>query len=276
MNSKQPKYKVEFFYRPGQRLHRGEIATLQDELRNVASHCFDEIPEYQCLEKSPTALGDKVITVAQNKEGKIVGFCSALLIPMEGLGEVLHLGLTCVDPVARGHRLTHKLTSKLLMHYLLRHRPFSKVWVSNVACVLSSLGNVAKNFENVFPSPYYQAKPTVEQLTIAAAIDQHYRKDIAISEDAEFCPHTFLFKGSVKGSVFEKEESDSRYYHRNKELNQFYMDLIQFERGDEVLQVCSVSLATLARYLLRRTAPLNITAAAELKLAAGVADVHGM
>lgn len=275
MSSKRHKYKVEFFYRPGKNLPRGDIATLQEELRNIASNCFDECPNYQCLEDSRTALDDKVITIAKNSEGKIVGFCSALLIPMEGLGEVLHLGLTCVDPIGRGHRLTHKLTSKLLTHYLLRYRPFGKVWVTNVACVLSSLGNVAKNFENVFPSPYYQAKPTVEQLKIAAAIDQHYRKHIAINDDAEFCPHTFLFKGSVTDSVFEKEAEDTRYHHRDKELNQFYLDLIKFDRGDEVLQIGTVSLATLLRYMLRRTAPLNITAAAELKLAAGAAETRG-
>lgn len=268
MSKKQPKYQIKFFYRPGLNLPTEAKEHLQAECRKIAAMCFEEIPNYQCLEQDPHALDDKVITVAQSPDGSIAGFCSAVLLPIEGVGNILHLGLTCVDPSARGHHLTHKLTSKLLTQYLLRYKPIGKLWISNVACVLSSLGNVALNFDNVFPSPLSAPVPDEKHLVIASAISKHHRKIMAISEDARFCPHTFVFQGSVKDTVFQKGESDRQYHHRDKGLNQFYTGLMEFERGDEVLQVGTVSLASLIRYLLRGTVPARITDAMELKLTA--------
>ena len=265
MSKKLPKYKVDFYYKPGTNLKPVEVKTLQEELRRVASLCFDELPNYQCLAESSDAMSDKIITVATHPNGKIMGFCSAVLLPVEGHGEVLHLGLTCVSPEARGHGLTHKLTSRLLTQYLLRYKPFGKLWITNVACVLSSLGNVAINFDDIFPSPFAKAEPSRQHQIIAEAISKHHREHIAIDKNAHFCPHTFVFQRSVKDTIFQKSAQDRRYHHRDKGLNQFYIDLMQFEEGDEVLQIGTVSIPALLRYAIRPKGPMRITAASDLK-----------
>ena len=149
------KYKVEFLYRPGHSYSDQELQKLVSELQEVASSCFDTLPNYQCLAGSREELSDKVITVARNNRGKLIGFCSAALLPVSGVGSVFHLGLTCVHPKARGLGLTHVLTSKVLVKYLLLHRPLGRQWISNVACVLSSLGNCAVYFRDVYPSPFF-------------------------------------------------------------------------------------------------------------------------
>lgn len=264
MMSKKSKYQVSFLYRPGLTMSDEEIAALQQELRGVAATCFDEIPEYQCLLPGRASLEDKVITVARRSDGRMAGFCSAVLLPVEGVGEVFHMGLTCVHQFARGHRLTHKLTSRLLAQYMLRYRPFGRLWISNAACVLSSLGNIALNFEDVFPSPYGAKAPSETHMKIAGAISAHYRAHMAVRDDAVFCPHSFVFQGSVEGTSFQKTADDTRYHHRKPYLNQFYMTLLNFEGGDEVLQVGYVSLATLAKYFLTRGKRVPLTAADEI------------
>lgn len=269
MATKKPSYTVEFLYRPGLTMSELEIEVLHREFRRVAVTCFDKVPEYQCLLPGREALRDKVITVARREDGTMAGFCSAVLLPVEGVGDVFHLGLTCVHTSARGHGLTHTLTSKLIMMYVLKHRPFGRIWFSNAACVLSSLGNVALNFDGVFPSPFGASQPTEQHLQIAKAIEQNYRPYMAVNEDAVFCPHTFVFRGSVADTSFVKQSDDTRYHHRKPVLNAFYMDLLNFEAGDEVLQVGHFSALSLLRYFLRPGAKKASTAAAELLSAAG-------
>jgi hypothetical protein len=62
-----------------------------------------------------------------------------------------------------------------------------------------------------------------------------------------------VFKGSVKNTPFEKNEHDSQFYHRNPDLNDFYRGFINFERGDEILQIGHASLAGLLRHTLVQT-----------------------
>lgn len=230
---------------------------LVDELRAVAASCFDPVPSYQALVPHADALDGKLIATARDESGQLVGFMSAVLIDVDGVGEVLHTGLTCVRPEARGARLTHRLSRALLMSHLVRRGLFGTVWFSNVACVLSSLGNIALHFDNVYPSPYGGTRPNAQHLAVARAIDERYREDIAINDDAVFDPLAFVFRGSVDGTGFAKHEDDPRFRHRSDALNRFYGDRMDFEQGDEVLQVGKYSLLTFASYLTGRKRQLR-------------------
>ncbi len=245
---KKKKYDFEFFERPGHHWTDEKIVRYVNELREVASRCFDEIPLYQILTGKREELKDVILIIARDMNGKAVGFSSSLAIEKN----ILHLGLTCVIPEARGSGMTHQLMSKLVMNYILRHSLFSRLWITNCACVISSLGNIALNFENVFPSPFGHKTPTKEHLRIAEKIDLHYREPIAINEDSLFDRDNFVFKASVKDTVFQKKAEDKRYHHRNASLTDFYRSLMNFEEGDEVLQVASVNLLSYPVYLLKR------------------------
>jgi hypothetical protein len=247
------------------------LARLVDELRRVAAACFSEIPEYQALTGARDELSDKVITLARDRrDGRLLGFCSAVLLEVPRMRPVLHLGLTCVHPDARSGGLTHKLTSRLVVRYLVRRRPLGRLWVSNVACVLSSLGNVARNFEDVYPAPGGRSLPTAKHLRVAHAIDASYRDKIAINPDAVLDPRAFVFRGSVRGTPFQKRADDARYFHREDTLNDFYRDLMRFDDGDETVQVGRVSLFTGFRYGLRRLAASHALRGLGKRLRAGL------
>ena len=255
-NSRDKKYRIDFLYRPGITLPEAECADLVNEIRFVANTCFDDVPDYQIMRGTPDEVSDKAIAVARRPDGKIAGFCSCVLLPVEGIGDVLHLGLTCVHPDDRSAGLTHKLTRKVILSYMVRHKPLGrKLWISNCAAVLSSLGNVAQHFESVYPSPGGDSRPMHEHFLVADAVDRLFRDKIYIREDAVFDPETFVFRGSVRDTVFQKTEDDVRYHHRRPRLNDFYKDRMNFQDGDEVLQIGFTSALTPLKHLLRRRKP---------------------
>lgn len=245
---------VSFLDRPGRRLSPGRLAALVTELRAVAATCFDTLPEYGVVAGDHEALDAAVLTLARNPAGDLVGFCAARRLDVPGVGEVYHLGLTCVAPEARSGGLTHALLSKNVVGHLLRTAPWRGVWFTNVASVLSSLGNVALYFEDVHPSPYGSAEPTPVHEAIALAVAQHHRGRLHLRDDAHFDLRRFVFRGGNHGNVFHKRSSDDRYHHREAGLTRWYAALADLDRGDAVLQVGRVSLGGFVRYAARRTA----------------------
>jgi hypothetical protein len=253
MEKKSHPYRILFYYRPGLYLEDNDLEHLVQQIRETASTCFEETPPYQAMVGSREELADKVIAAAWRRDSQMAGFCSTVLLPVKGvLGRVLHLGLTCVRSEDRSAGLTHLLMKKVVTGYLLRHRPIGRVWVSNCAAVLSSLGNVALHFEKVFPSPVGKEKPSRKHVRIAQSIERLYREKLYIREDAVFDESRFVFRGSVRDTVFQKSANDRRYYHRNSLFNDYYSNLMNFDEGDEVLQVGYVSTLTTMKYAYRR------------------------
>lgn len=262
-------YQIQFLYRPGKNLSLGQFETLAGELRECAATCFEEVPAYQCLVETREALSDKVLAVAWRRDGHIGGFCSAVLLPVEGVGEVFHLGLTCVRPEDRSAGLTHILTSKVAVEYLLRRRPFSKVWLTNAACVLSSLGNVALHFDEVYPGPEFAERPGEKHLRIARAISEDHREKMFVHTDACFDEDAFVFRRANAGNCFQKKAQDTRFHHRRADLNDYYSGLMGWSDGDVVLQVGSFSLLTGARYFGSRLLSSLRSRGAKVRVSAG-------
>lgn len=241
---------VNVLYRPGLRLGASELKALHQEILDVASTCLDEIPYYQCLTGTQQEFSRLIIAVARDEQGKMMGFCSAYLLDSGDRIPLLHLGLTCVRPETRGAGLTHKLTLKVVVAHLMRSSWLRPVWISNVACVLSSLGNVGLHFEDVYPSPFLD-RPSDKHLYFARLIEQRYRWELLIPTASRFNESAFVFEGSVKGTAFEKEAGDRRFFHRVSWVNDFYKGLLDFERGDEVLQIGKISFLSYPKYLIR-------------------------
>jgi hypothetical protein len=243
------RYRFEWLYRPGEKLTDAERGALCAELTAVGETCLEPLPAYQVFIDSRDEWSDKAITIARRPDGTLAGFCSAVLLDVDDVGEVLHLGLTCVRPEDRGGGLTHKLASRLFARYLLR-RPLSRVWMTNVACVLSSLGNFALHVKSVHPAPDSRG-PGREHLLIAEAFDRRYRAKAHVQPWAVLDREQFVFRGSGRGTAFQKRADEAQYHHRERSLNDYYTSIMHFDDGDEVLQVGNASVADLVRHLWR-------------------------
>lgn len=244
-------YRYEVLARPGLRWSDAERAHRVAQLREVGALCLEPLPEYQVFLGTREELSDKLIVEARWPGGALAGFCSGVLLSVPSVGEVLHLGLTCVHPDARGSALTHALGSRLVLYYLLRRRPWARVYVTNVATVLSSLGNFALNVPRAYPSPFFRGPVPEPYLRIVEAFDRRYRAKAHVQPEARWDGEAFVFRGSGRGTAFQKEADDVQYHHRDPDLNRFYQALLHFDDGDEMLQVGTVSLLDLAKYWLR-------------------------
>lgn len=244
-------HKIDFIYCPGRSWSDEDLATLVEELRDIASTCFDSVPLYQCLTGERAELARNVITVARTPEGRADGFSSAVLMDVDGVGPVLHIGLTAVRPTTRSLGLTHRLMSKLIWRYITRHRYLRTSWFTNVSCLLNTLGQFGLNFDQVYPSPNGPPVPSETHRLIARAVDEKYRKPIYIGEKSTFEWETFVFRECSKTTVFRKSADDKRFHHRDPNINNFYMRLLNFEDGDELLQVGQLSVPAYIRYSAR-------------------------
>jgi hypothetical protein len=268
-------YTVECYIRPGLSWSLEKQRDFVAELRGVVMESFcltheSQLPAYQCCvwpdEASQGAgLNDKVIAVARERvqwpskrRGKMLAFNSAVLFSIPGLSSpILHLGLTCIIPSARSYGLTRVFTTRIVIQAFLRFSAFrsENLWITSLACVVSSLGSVARGFDAVWPSPEYPHVPPSNMYAhIANSIAESpsIREAMYIPSDCIYDPDMSVFRGSVKGTVFAKERDDKRYRFRDKETHSFYESRINWERGDEVLQVFNMSHAFVLRLLLQR------------------------
>jgi hypothetical protein len=245
-------YRYELILRPGRRWAAPERARRLAELRDLGALCLEPFPEYQIFLGTPEELEDKLLVSARTRDGRLAGFSSAVLLQVPEVGEVLHLGLACVHPGARGGALTVQLYLRTLVGYLLRRRPLGRAYVTNVAAVLSSLGNFALAMREAHPSPGFTGPVPEAYQAIGRAFDQRYRAKAHIQPEATWDETAFVFRGSGRGTAFQKEAADARYHHRDPTLNQFYAERLRFQDGDEMLQVGTVRLVDLARYALAR------------------------
>ncbi|MCX8125255.1 MAG: GNAT family N-acetyltransferase [Spirochaetes bacterium] len=242
-------YKYQILHKPGTYMSDPEIKKLVHEIREVAATAFNPIPEYQAMCGTREELSDKVIALAWDKN-TLAGFASTVELYIPGIGNILHLGLTVVRPEHRSNGLTHLLMQKAITSYILKHAIyFDKLWITNCAAVLSSLVNVALHFEQVYPSPK-NVTYTAQHKIIAETINVLYRNKLYIRHDSIFDEKNHIFKGSIKGTVFQKDANDTSYYHRNSTYNNYYKNLMDFKNGDEVLQVGYASIPAAIRHAI--------------------------
>lgn len=244
------RFSYDYLYRPGRWMMDGELSSLSAEVTALGRRCLEPLPAYQVFLGTREAFSDKVITTARDPaDGRLLAFCSCVLLPMP-VGQVLHLGLTCVDPSLRGSRLSNTLANRLILRYFVTRRQLRRVWMTSVACVLSVLGNVARNFRNAYPTPWQHRPFADEVMVIADTFDRHYRAVAHVQPEATFDRDAFVFRGSGRGTAFQKDGDAVEFHHRDPALNAFYRDRLRFEDGDELLQVVSFDLRDVVRYQL--------------------------
>lgn len=236
-------YEIEVLDRPGLNVGPEETARLQSRLRQFGSLSFDPLPDYQVFETfTKAALNDKIIALA-TKGCELVGFLSAVVLPISGTKDpVIHTGLTVIHPDHRQTALKINLFGAVFFH-LLGLYP-KGVWLTSMSRILTSLGQIATYTVDVFPSPEWNrkhpsGKPTETHLHIAREISARHRDKMLVPPEAQFDEATFVFRSPAyrfSGPGTVDGVNDPRYRHRDAELADFYARLLRGP-GDEVLQI---------------------------------------
>ena len=260
---------------PGISLPPEELAELVAQLRTVAAKTLsDESLNYGIFSGQPERLARAIVTLISEEEtGRPIAFnaLSVMDVELDGSAvEVTHLGLVMVDPDVRGQGLSWVLYGLTALLLFARDGLRSK-WFSNVTQAPAVAGMVSETFSDVYPSPLPGARQSFAHLQLARGIMAHHRSVFGVGEDADFDETRFVITNAYTGgSDALKKAFEDAPKHRNELYNNFCAHELDYERGDDLLQLGRIDLGSAKHYLMsdvpRGSLPALITASAILAL----------
>ena len=176
--------------------------------------------------------------------------------------DVLHLGLVMVDPQLRSQGLSWVLYGLTCILMLFRNgmRP---LWISNVTQVPAVVGLVGSGFARVFPAPGHSTPKTrsLMHLLLARRITKDHRHVFGVGDDAEFDEDRFVILNAYTGgSDHLKKTFEEAPKHRDEAVNAFCDRELNYQRGDDVLQLGQIDTKTALSYLAREVPPRSFAA----------------
>jgi hypothetical protein len=239
---------------PGLWMNETELANLVQDLRKIVETLGIGNLDYGIFTGSKDALDRGVITVIYDGPNKKpMAFNSMAFIPCEIQGQptaVLHLGLTIVDPNVQSKGFTWTLygLSTALLLLKNRLRPF---WISSVTQVPVVFGKVADNLSEVFPTGSPESRRSFQHLSLGRQIMKHHRHVFGVGPDAEFDEENFVIQNAYTGGSdhLKKTFNESPKYRKAK-VNEFCLRSLNYQRGDDFLQIGKVDLQTMFKYVI--------------------------
>jgi len=242
--------------RPGLWMPQQEIDALLGDLRRIARTTLpDGDLNYGILTGDRDRLAKSIVTILHDrKTGAPVAFNALAVMDVDlhaKPAEVLHMGLVMVDPGVRSQGFSWVLygLTCLVLFFRNQMRP---LWLSNVTQVPAIVGMVTETFSNVFPSPKAEARRSFEHVLLARAIMSRHRYVFGVGMNAGFDEKRFVITNAYTGGSDDlKKTFDSAPKHRDQVYNEFCRCELNYDRGDDVLQLCQLSLETARRFVLK-------------------------
>ncbi len=269
-------YRVRIVERPGLWMSPDELDKLVADLRQVASKTLPagELT-YGVFAGDRDRLGQSVITLVSRRDDQTPVAFNALALMEVDLGhrseEVLHLGLVMVDPDLRSQGFSWVLYGLTCVLMLFRNgmRP---LWISNVTQVPAVVGLVGSGFARVFPAPEggAQNRRSLLHLLLARDIMRHHRHVFGVGSEAGFDEDRFVISNAYTGgSDHLKKTFADAPKHRDQVVNDYCRDQLDYNRGDDVLQLGQMDTPTALSYVGREV-PRGSFAAVALAVFAAV------
>ncbi|MEM8690826.1 MAG: hypothetical protein AAGG57_02985 [Pseudomonadota bacterium] len=240
--------------RPGLWMSQDDLTTLSQDLIEIASKTLARGSlTYGVFSGDPERLKATIVTIVRRKDtGQPVAFNALALMDISSMTEpmeILHLGLVMVDPDQQSKGFSWVLygLTCILLFFRNQMRP---LWVSNVTQVPAIVGMVGETFSGVFPTPQRPKERSLEHLLLARTIMRDHRHVFGVGEDADFDENRFVITNAYTGGSDDlKKTFDQAPKHRDPEYNTFCETMLDYDRGDDVLQLGRIDLAAASGYL---------------------------
>jgi len=239
---------------PGEWMADEELGQLVDDLRSVASKTLpDGQLTYGVFSGDRERLSRAIITILRDRAtGKPIAFNALSGIDLKVHGrdmKVIHLGLVMVDPDVRSKGLSWVLYG-LTCQVLFARNQFRPLWHSNVTQVPALIGMMSETFSDVYPHPAAPTRRSFEHLLIARRIMESHRHVFGVGPDAGFDEARFVITNAYTGGSDDLRKTfDQAPKHRNDTYNTFCAEQLDYDRGDDVLQLGRMDLAAGRRLL---------------------------
>jgi len=255
-----PDLTVRIVERPGLWMAQDALDALCADLRAVASRTLAAGSlTYGVFSGDRARLEATIITLVRRRDGRPVAFNALAVMQVALLPqpvEVLHLGLVMVDPAERSKNLSWVLYG-LTCFLIFFRRQFRPVWISNVTQVPAVVGMVSEMFSDVWPRPDPVGGPesgrrTLTHLLLARGIMAGHRQVFGVGPEAGFDAARFVITDAYTGGSDDlKKPWEAAAKHRDARYNDFCAGMLDYARGDDLLQLGRMDLAAIRRYLSR-------------------------
>ncbi len=247
---------IRLIERPGLSLGPEDLARLVDDLRGVADRCSPAGQlRYGVLSGDPARLANALLAVAYGgARGEMIAFSAMVVldVTLEGRpARVVHAGLAMVDPGHRSRGLCLALTAAPALLAFVRNR-LAPLWFTNVTQVPAVVGVFGNALADVYPTPERRSGPPAAHAAIVAEVMKHHRAAFGVGEDADFDASTFVIRNAYTGgSDCLKKTYAECAAHRDVRFNSWLREALDYERGDDVIQVGRMALSHWGRLFLR-------------------------
>ncbi len=245
---------VRIMERPGRWMSDQQLQSLSDDLRTIASKTLDEgALTYGVFAGDRDRMRDTIVTLVCTRDGTPIAFNALAVMEVDMQPEpvdVLHLGLVMVDPDARSGGLSWVLYGLTCFLLFVRNQ-FRPLWISNVTQVPAVVGMVSQMFSDIWPKPDADRR-TLTHVLLARRIMAHHRHVFGVGDDAGFDEDRFVITNAYTGGSNDlKKTWEAAPKHRDAAFNEFCEGQLDYDRGDDVLQLGHMDLPAIRRYLTR-------------------------
>jgi hypothetical protein len=215
--------------------------------------------DYGAASGDPERLDASILTIVYATDGRPVAFNALSIMDCELRGqpvEVLHLGLVAIDPGYRASGLSGVLYG-LTAFLLFARRRMRPLWISNVTQVPAVFGMVAESFDNVYPTSDPRRRQRYDHLHLARQIMARHRRVFGVGEDAVFDEQRGVIQNAYTGGSDNlKKRFDEAAPHRHEAHNETCRRELDYERGDDFLQIGQVTLHAARKFFTRSASVL--------------------
>lgn len=247
---------VRIVERPGLWMAQADLDALCADLRIVASKTLAAGSlTYGVFSGDRSRLEATIITLVRRADGTPVAFNALAVMEVAMVPnpvEVLHLGLVMVDPDERSKSLSWVLYG-LTCFLIFFRRQFRPVWISNVTQVPAVVGMVSEMFSDVWPRPNpAKERRTLMHLLLARRIMAAHRHVFGVGPEAGFDEIRFVITDAYTGGSDDlKKTWEAAPKHRDDRTNAFCAQMLDYDRGDDLIQLGRMDLSAIRKYLSR-------------------------
>jgi hypothetical protein len=247
--------------RPGRWMDDDALARLQADVREVAAAAVPGSLGYGVLAGARAPFENRLVVVARHTPtGRVAGFNALPWLEVDVGGRavtVMHFGLLVIHPRNQRQGLQGLLygLGAFSAYHRSKDRP---LWISNVTEVPAVFGAVCDQVQAPYPSFRDAAPPTPTHRALATAIMARHRHEFGVGPDAGFDAERFVITGSYTGGsdALKKTFEDAPAY-RVSACNDFCRAQLDYDRGDDFLQIGQLDATVITNWLTRRI-PSNL------------------